>query len=182
MLSNKSLHFSSAFAISCGTVSVNTGKCLALVVLHRKTGEYLLPKGRKDVNETLEQTAIRETFEETGFPVKLLPVAIPTLATMPTQQRATKISSSVGRALVTEPIAVTQRMTNGILKIIFWYAAQVDSTLKQEKSTQQEGEDFDTVWLPIEKVTKTLSFDDDRQIAAKVVSAIPDLRSKRLSF
>ena len=87
--------------------------------------------------------------------------------------------SGVARhALVTEPIAVSQRVMDENLKIIFWYAAQVDSTLQQKKGTQQEGEDFETVWIPTEKVTETLSFDDDRQIAAKVVSAIQVLRSK----
>ncbi len=175
MSSNKSLHFSSAFAISCGTVSVDIKKSLVLLILYRKTGEYLLPKGRKDINEDLKQTATRETFEETGFPVEVLPLAIPTLATTPTQVGTIEASSSAGRALVTEPIAVTQRVTNGNLKIIFWYAAQVDSTLQQKKGTQQEGEGFDTVWIPTERVMETLSFDDDRQIAAMVVSAIQAL-------
>ena len=42
----------------------------------------------------------------------------------------------------------------------------------QGEGTQQEGEDFETVWVPIEKVTEVLTFDDDRQVAAKVLAAI----------
>ena len=152
---------------------------LILTILYRKTGECLLPKGRKDINETLERTAMRETFEETGFPVKLLPLPISTLATAPTHAQLTQMSDVARPALVTEPIAVTQRVTDGNLKIIFGYAAQVDSTLKQKKETQQEGEDFETVWVPAGKVKEFLSFYDDQQIAAKVVSAIQLLPSKR---
>lgn len=76
-------------------------------------------------------------------------------------------------------MAVTQRVTDGDLKIIFWYAAHVDSTLKQEKDTQQGGEDFETIWVPAEKVIEKLSFYDDQQIATKVVSAIQLLPGKR---
>ena len=74
---------------------------------------------------------------------------------------------------------MTQRVTDGSLKIFLWYAALVDSTLKQQKGTQQDGEDFGTVWIPAEKVTETLSFADDRQIAAKSVSATQASRSKK---
>ena len=63
-------------------------------------------------------------------------------------------------------------MTDGKLKVIFWFAAQVDSTLWQREGTQQEGEDFETDWVPMGKVTEVLTFDDDRQVAAKVLAAI----------
>lgn len=160
-MSNKSLHFSEQFAISCGTVSVDVRKQLLLAIIYRRTGEYLLPKGRKDVGERLEQTATRETFEETGYPVTLLQLDVPSLATQPKSELASEHGN--------EPIAVTQRTTaDQVLKIIFWYAAEVDSTTTKVENTQDENEDFETVWISFDEIER-LSFKHDQEIAAKVI-------------
>ena len=164
---DKILYFSDQFAISCGTVSLDVDRSKVLLVRWRKTGEYFLPKGRKDVDEPLLQTARRETFEETGIRVQLLPVAIDTLATFPSSL------AQVDRPkLVTEPIAVSQRIVNGTLKIIFWYVAAADSTTAPEEGTQQEDEDFDTIWADFDNVLRTLSFDDDQRIAQAAIAAV----------
>jgi len=162
---NRRLDFSDSFAISCGTVTVDTETAQVLVIRWRKTGEYFLPKGRKNIGEPLDQTALRETYEETGIPVQLLPVDMTTLATVPT----TSPPSDKAEPL-TEPIAVAQRVTEGKLKIIFWYVAQGDSTKVRVEGTQQENEEFDTIWIPYDKVASTLSFEDDRQIANRAMS------------
>ena len=65
--------------------------------------------------ETLEQTATRDTFEETGIPVELLPVDINTLATTPSSVDAVENRPKA----VVEPIAVSQRLTQGVLKSSF---------------------------------------------------------------
>src|SRR5438067_82739 len=90
MPSDRSLHFSDSFAISCGTVILDLGRAKVLLVYWRTTGEYFLPKGRKNIAETLEQTALHETFEETGHQVELLPMSIQTLATAPVSDSARK--------------------------------------------------------------------------------------------
>ncbi|KAH8736157.1 hypothetical protein BGZ61DRAFT_441624 [Ilyonectria robusta] len=110
----QSIFFANQFAISCGTVSVDVARAKVLLIRWRKTGEYLLPKGRKDLSEGLEDTATRETFEETGIPVQLLPVNIKTMATLPSSMRAEGSPTAV-----TKPFAVTQQVNKGILKIMF---------------------------------------------------------------
>jgi len=115
----------------------------------------------------LEDAAIRETYEETGFQVALLPLPVATLATSNT----TGVSSGAEPTHVTEPIAVTQRVTDGRLKIIFWFAAQGDSTAVPEVGTQQPGEDSEPVWASWDSAIASLSFNDDRQVAREVVSA-----------
>ncbi|OAA64007.1 NUDIX hydrolase domain-like protein [Cordyceps fumosorosea ARSEF 2679] len=77
--SNRSLHLSDGFAISCGTVAVDPHASKALLIRSRSTGEVYLPKGRKDVHEALPDAALRETWEETGVRAALLPVRIPVL-------------------------------------------------------------------------------------------------------
>ncbi|KAI0467623.1 NUDIX hydrolase domain-like protein [Xylaria cf. heliscus] len=166
----KSLHFSDSFVISCGTVTIDTKTSKVLLIRWRKTGEVFLPKGRKDVNESLDQTALRETYEETGSRVQLLPVPITTLATSPSSLDS--LDESAGLTASTEPIAVAQRVTNGTLKIIFWYVASGDSTAApQDRPQQQENEDFDTLWVPFDETESTLSFDDDQRIARTGIDA-----------
>lgn len=163
----RSLFFSDQFAISCGTASLDLERSKVLLIRMRRTDEYILPKGRKDLHETLEQAALRETFEETGILVELLPVAIETRATTPSS-----IGSMDRPSIVTEPIAVTQRMSQGILKIIFWYVGSADSTTIREEGTQQEEEAFDTVWVDFDGVTSTLSFEEDRRVVRAAIAAV----------
>ena len=47
-----------------------------LLFIFRK-GIWDLPKGKMDFGETLEETAVRETSEETGIPKKKLKYFIP---------------------------------------------------------------------------------------------------------
>lgn len=164
----QNLVFSDRFAISCGTVSIDVKRSKVLLIRWRKTGEYMLPKGRKDLGETLEQTAERETFEETGIPVELLPVDIDTLATAPSSVEEVENRPKA----VVEPIAVSQRLAQGVLKIIFWYVAAADSTSVRQEGTQQENEEFDTVWIDFNDVTSILSFDNDRRIAQAGIAAV----------
>lgn len=56
--------------IGAGTIILDHINKKVLVV-QSYNGKWGLPKGEKNTNETLEECAIRETFEETGF--KLLP-------------------------------------------------------------------------------------------------------------
>ena len=56
--------------IKAGCILVNKEqKEIALVV---QNGEYSFPKGHLEVNETIQECAIRETIEETGHDVKII--------------------------------------------------------------------------------------------------------------
>lgn len=169
MPNDRSLHLSDEFVISCGTVTVDVERRKVLAVCCRKTGEVLLPIGRKDVGESLEDAALRETSEETGYTARLLPLPICTLATTPTHA-----SREPGAwSHVIEPVAVSQRITaDQVLKIIFWFAAEGDSTQMQQADTQEVDEDFEALWLPDTAVADTLSFGDDARIASAVLDAI----------
>ncbi|KAG1817400.1 hypothetical protein EV424DRAFT_1624033 [Suillus variegatus] len=165
---NRTLHLSESFVISCGTITLDIDQSKVLVIYLRKTGEYCLPKGRKDVGEQLEATAVRETYEETGYIVELLPLQLTTLATLHGND---DVRSAIPGG-TTEPVAVTQRTTQGVLKIIFWYAARGDScAIRQMYTTEQDDEDFDAVWCPMDEVVQLLTFHDDKTITARVIEA-----------
>lgn len=81
-------HASNNFVISAGCIlfrksPVNPNQvqiCLLFqpkdLTLKRRE-KWILPKGRKDLGETIEATAVRETYEETGFPCEFMPVRFP---------------------------------------------------------------------------------------------------------
>ncbi|GKU07527.1 nudix protein [Fusarium langsethiae] len=161
----QTLHLSDQVVISCGTVTLDVERSKVLLIRWRKTDEIFLPKGRKDVNKSLEKTALRETFEETGVQAQLLPTAINILAATPSSQNCPS-------GLATELIAVSQRMHNGILKIIFWYIASADSTITPVQGTQQQDEEFDTIWEDLSNIDSTIPFLDDQRIVRAAIDAV----------
>lgn len=133
-------YHASDFVISCGTVTLDLRSCKVLLIRWRNPEskfELMLPKGRKSIAETLEQAALRETLEETGYEASLLPLPIQTLAT--------SNGTSKQGDLVTEPICMTERNSGAVRKIIFWFAAQADSTAALRGQMLQEDEDFEAV-------------------------------------
>ncbi|KAH6983270.1 hypothetical protein BKA56DRAFT_615258 [Ilyonectria sp. MPI-CAGE-AT-0026] len=68
-------------------------------------------------------------------------------------------------------MAVSQRVTKKIPKIIFWYVAVADSTTARDEGTKQEYEEFDTVWADFDSVSSTLSFDGVRRITQATIAA-----------
>ncbi|KAM0717653.1 hypothetical protein Q7P37_007505 [Cladosporium fusiforme] len=175
------LHHAAAFVLSAGTVTLDPQHRKVLFIQHQnpssKTIETLLPKGRKDINEPLSRTAIRETLEETGHHVSLLPLPVPTLATTPsnTNNNSTDPSEFL-RSPNTEPICVTERTTaEGVRKIIFWFAARADSTLAprpKEEAYLQEGEDFSPLWVDFDDAEECLTFPADREVLAAVLRLV----------
>lgn len=162
----RAFHTSDHFVISCGTVPLDLTNKKILLVRTRSTNETFFPKGRKDENECLKTAALRETYEETGYLATILPLKVPT-----------NVTNKSGRGEHTEPIAITQRVTNGILKIIFWYAASVDSQVLPDQGTQQEGEDFELVCVDWSQASTALTFVDDGEIAHLAIHAASDVDS-----
>ena len=155
------LDHSDNFVLSSGTVPIDIFKGLVLLLFFRPKGEYMLPKGRKNVGETLEAAAVRETMEESGFECRLFKHQLPT--------KAEQLKDSQH----TEPIAVQQRMNQGVRKIIFWYISEVDSSALQVPDTQEEGEDFDVEWVRMEDAPSKCSFVEDGKIVEKALEAVP---------
>jgi len=49
-----------------------------IVVIYEKQKKYwFFPRGRKDIGESLEQTALREAYEESGYRAEFLPLFTP---------------------------------------------------------------------------------------------------------
>jgi 8-oxo-dGTP pyrophosphatase MutT (NUDIX family) len=59
-----SLWFASDFLLGAGMVIIQPETEKIVVIYDTKRKIWFLPKGRKDVGESLEQTALREAYEE----------------------------------------------------------------------------------------------------------------------
>ena len=161
------LHHASNFVISCGTVTLDLRHSKALLIRWHNPGggvELMLPKGRKNIGETLEDAALRETLEETGYEAALLPLQVPTLATSD--------GTSQHSDLTTEPVSVTERYRGDVRKIIFWFAAQADSTSSPHRGVVQEGEDFEAVWEDFSSVVDLVTHDTDRHVLMEVLRLV----------
>ncbi|KAK2750166.1 hypothetical protein FQN57_004662 [Myotisia sp. PD_48] len=130
----------------CGKIPLDPSRSRILLIRWNKTQEIFLPKGRKNIGETLEGAALRETYEETGFRVTLFPLPIPTLATPVDASESLRQLSTV-----TEPFA---------------------TTIEPDTGTQQEGEDFEPIWAELDSGIQSLTFDDDRRIAQAVIDIV----------
>jgi len=164
-----SLVFSDKFVISCGTVALDLKRSLVLLIRWRKNNQILLPKGRKNIDESLEDAALRETYEETGHNVRLLPLIIHTNAPRKPVWDLGH-ASTVGENPCSEPIAMQQRITpKGRLKIIYWYAAFCDASISPVPDTQMANEDYETIWASFSSYQKVMTFDNDKMIVARVI-------------
>ncbi len=72
MLEQPQPRFRSSFSIGAGAAVVHQGSVLLVRNIRGVTkGRYLLPSGRVNPGELPDQTAIRETFEETNLRVEI---------------------------------------------------------------------------------------------------------------
>jgi len=178
------------FVLSAGSIlfrrvqpASGTGaSTLEICILHHMTtDEWLLPKGRKDRGEALEQTAIRETYEETGYPCRLWSQRMPTHAPAPgvSNVHCTQIVDDV-----TEPLAVTIReLRHGRTKLIFWYIALAEEGVEKVAGSQMENENFESHFVNTQTALQRLTFQSDRDIVQQAIDIVigPDTAQENTS-
>ncbi|KAH9983221.1 hypothetical protein BJV77DRAFT_1044040, partial [Russula vinacea] len=159
---------------------------------HTERHEWLLPKGRKDRGECVPATAIRETFEETGYPCRLLPLDMITRAPAATAQ--TKDARESVNACE-EPFMLTLRRTTGSrtgtststssrtgtasstrceqwgVKLIWWYAS-VRTGADKVDATQTAVESFESAFFSVDEALRRATFQTDRDVIARAVELV----------
>jgi len=119
-------------------IQPSSGK--VLVVNDTKRGTWFLPRGRKDIGETLEQCALREAYEESGYRVEFLPLHLPSRAPAPPDRPNARLE-----LMVSEPVFITttdfgpkyygNRVDPGGQYITFCYVGQIPADAVREEST-----------------------------------------------
>lgn len=165
-------HLAGNFVLCAGSVlfrrSANDVLEICLLYYTPKQ-EWLLPKGRKDRGESLETTAVRETYEETGYMCELSPQRMPTRAPIPDvdSEDVTVVADSL-----VEPIAITirDRGAQGV-KVISWY---ITFAKGEEKAmgTQTESETFESSFVEANAAIERLTFQNDREVVEQALKIV----------
>lgn len=121
----------------------------------------------------MEAAAVRETYEETGYVCELVPVRMPTRATIPGE---TKNVATI-RDNVTEPIAISTRdiVQGTVKKFIWWFIARVKEGHEEKvEGTQMAGESYESHFLEVDEAIGRLSFVGDRDIVSLAALLVED--------
>lgn len=126
-----------------------------IVLLYKKWSEdnqgWVPPKGHVEDGETLEEAAIRETKEETGY-------------------------KNFNIVDVLETLHLEYPWDDGYLhqKDIHYFLAKLsdDQKIDLKQSKQEESSTVKVEWLSLENAEKDLLFDDEREILRKVINLL----------
>lgn len=166
----------------CVLFSHQPGRPVQVCFLHQRTkNEWLLPKGRQDRGESLQQAALRETYEETGYSCVPLPVDMQTRAPEPGVNVKDRPQFAKG---CTEPFTVSLRhVSERDIKFVWWFVAIIPPHDTEKKpGTQMLSENFEsTLWdvdvnvedeKELNKAVERLTFANDREIVKNAIRLV----------
>ncbi|KAK6518010.1 hypothetical protein TWF506_005175 [Arthrobotrys conoides] len=146
--------------------------CLLSLTSKDKTDSLLtLPKGRRNINETRKDAAIRETTEETSYECSLLPVKMGARLTLPEDDENVRDRVRQFDAC-TESFHMQLRRVGrekeGRAKIVWWFIAKVD----EEDYERKEGVGWDggvkdgvrVEWKEYKDAVEELSYETDIEV------------------
>lgn len=132
--------------LAAGTVlwRVRKDKLQVLLVHREKRNDVSLPKGKVDPGESLPQTAVRETYEETGLDIVL-----------------------------GAPLGTTSYSDhNNRDKTVHYWSAHVDDHTHQHSVFEPNTEISAVEWLPLKKARAALSYDRDRDVLDRFAALV----------
>lgn len=131
---------------SAGGIVYADGKVLAIRAIPQNV--ILFPKGTIEADETPEQTAIREVFEETGYK---------TIIKAPLGSITYEFDEEDGKHY---------------RKTVHHYLLELEDPNLKPTPNRMEGEDFENLWLTPHEATKHLTYDDSKELLAKALTLI----------
>ncbi|KAI1080136.1 NUDIX domain-containing protein [Whalleya microplaca] len=165
------LYPSDQFVEACGAIVFDTSSHPKQVLLlyYGKKDEWLLPKGRRNCNESRKTAAIREVREESGYAVRLCPVTMVTRAPSELEEPDIKDIPRTYRGL-TEPFIVDVRdLGEGKgAKLVWWFIAELVGIVGEGESQ------FEAHFIRYDEAIEKLTYKKDREILEKAVEVIED--------
>ena len=163
--------FAEEFVESAGAVLFHlSAKMICLVHLVTKE-EWLLPKGRRNCEESRQHAALREVREETGYNSRILPVNMstrcpPAIELEESQDEPRKFNN------IAEPFVLTVRQLGPRnQKLIWWYIASVDD-LTPCAEVHPGDEKFQAMFFPYATAVDMLTFENDKEIARRAIELV----------
>ncbi|KAJ7271095.1 NUDIX hydrolase domain-like protein [Mycena rebaudengoi] len=167
---------------------------LKVVVLYEsKEKHWFLPKGRKDIGESLEQAALREAHEESGYRVEFLPLYIPTCAPIApntTESHYAKNCEPIYISTTSYPARKRSNWTSpGGTYIVSWYVGQIPQhAVRQEGTGMPDEANYETYLLDVKDAVRKLESGVEAQVVEyawrlfKDASGLPTLFERLLNL
>jgi 8-oxo-dGTP pyrophosphatase MutT (NUDIX family) len=167
--------------------STSSRKSLQVCLLrHPLRNEILLPKGRKDRGESLEVAALRETFEETGYPPRLLPVAMHTRAPDPAFNLKDGPPGVFLERCVEPFLSTIRHVGERNWKFIYWFTGVVDEDTRWDRDqdgevlkvegTMTDSECFESGFVDVDDEGRSavdrLTFENDREVVRTAIQLV----------
>ncbi|KAL7621608.1 hypothetical protein AAE478_008933 [Parahypoxylon ruwenzoriense] len=163
------LYSSEKFVEACGAVVFDTSAKpnRVLLLYDGAQDEWLLPKGRRNCDESRKAAAIREVREESGCTIQLLPVTMATRA--PSELEPADVKD-VPRTYdnLTEPFMLDVRDLgiDNRVKLVWWFIAEL-------RDIVGEGEaQFRAEFIRCDRAVETLTFQKDREVLAEAMELV----------
>ncbi|KAH7105115.1 hypothetical protein BKA62DRAFT_436969 [Auriculariales sp. MPI-PUGE-AT-0066] len=143
-----------------GIVEPSTAQ--VVLIWSEKHQYWLLPRGRKDVGESLQQAALREAHEESGYRAELLPLYMPTRAPRTANEQAVTEAIFVSIApFVDVKAREAGRKNVGGAVVTSWFVAQIPANAVSIPDGRTSDElDFVTHLVPFERAVELLMGQD----------------------
>ncbi|KAJ7092479.1 NUDIX hydrolase domain-like protein [Mycena belliarum] len=163
------------FLLGAGMVVFQPATRKVVVIYESQKKYWFLPKGRKDIGESLEQTALREAYEESGYRVEFLPLYTHTSAPVPPSARGAPYLPNCEPIYICTASYAARTRRNVLFPaseyLSFWYVGQIPADAVPETDTRMPDEiNYQTHLLDIEEATQRLYPDEARVVryAAKL--------------
>ncbi|KAI1496312.1 NUDIX domain-containing protein [Biscogniauxia marginata] len=145
--------------------------------------EWLLPKGRRNCNETRPAAAAREVREETGHAVRFPPLRLATRAPAASEPPDVRDVARAYDGLAAEPFMLDVRDLGdgegggeegggggGGIKLVWWFVACLEG---DAAAAEGEGEDqFRAVFVECGVAVEMLTFQKDRDILERAIALV----------
>jgi 8-oxo-dGTP pyrophosphatase MutT (NUDIX family) len=122
-----------------------------VLILHKhKLNEYVLPKGHVEDGETLEQTAVREVQEETGF-------------------GNVRVLAPLGEPLRGEFMRKGRWTVRDETYFLMELASQAPADLGHYDDHEKDRQTFHLLWVPLDEAAGRLSYEPARTFMQRAV-------------
>ncbi|KAJ7730256.1 NUDIX hydrolase domain-like protein [Mycena maculata] len=158
------------FLLGAGMAVFQPATLKVVVVWEKEKKYWFLPKGRKDVGESLEQAALREAYEESGYRVEFLPVYTQTSAPGPQSNPNAPWLPNCEPIFINTASYPQRKRRNSTMSpgeyLTFWYIGQIPADAVREEGTGMPDEvNYETHLLSVEEATKKLFPNEARVVA-----------------
>ncbi|KAJ7153450.1 hypothetical protein C8R43DRAFT_1001986 [Mycena crocata] len=153
------------FLLGAGMVVFQPATLKVVVIWERQKKYWFLPKGRKDVGESLEETALREAYEESGYRVEPFPLYTNTCAPGPPTNLAAPDQRNCEPIYINTTSYSERRRRNYTTPpgeyLTFWYVGQIPEDAVREEGTGMPDEvNYETHLLDVRDALPKLGRDE----------------------